>query len=85
MSHSVVQGSSEVFFRRVKFWDKEHSDAPPVFIVEGVSYLHIKVPPDTWCSAPGALITMWLSGCCSALHARHGEAVARCTHRPALG
>lgn len=39
----AMQGSSEVFFRRVKFWDKEHSDAPPVFIVEGVSYLHIKV------------------------------------------
>ena len=45
LSSSLVhtQGSSEVFFRRVKFWDKEHGDAPPVFIVDGVSYLHIKV------------------------------------------
>ena len=37
-----MQGSSEVFFRRLKFWDKDHSDAPPVFMVDGVSYLHIK-------------------------------------------
>ena len=39
------QGSSEVFFRRMKFWDKEHSDAPPVFMLDGVSYLHVKVRP----------------------------------------
>ena len=38
-----IQGSSEVFFRRLKVWDKEHSDAPPVFNVDGVSYLHVKV------------------------------------------
>lgn len=30
----------------MKFWDKEHSDAPPVFMLDGVSYLHVKVRPD---------------------------------------
>eukprot|EP01036_Dinobryon_divergens_P032368 gene32368-41938_t len=30
----------EVFFRKVKFWDK--SDAPPVFQIEDVTYIYIK-------------------------------------------
>lgn len=38
-----MQGSSEVFFRKVKFWDKGGRDAPPVFNVDGVNYLHVKV------------------------------------------
>lgn len=38
-----MQGSSEVFFRKVKFWDKGGRDAPPVFIADGVNYLHVKV------------------------------------------
>lgn len=38
-----MQGSSEVFFRKVKFWDKGGKDAPPVFAVDGVNYLHVKV------------------------------------------
>lgn len=37
-----LQGSAEVFFRKVKFWDGG-GDAPPVFTVDGVSYLHVKV------------------------------------------
>lgn len=38
-----LQGSSEIFFRKVKFWDKGGKDAPPVFLVDGVNYLHVKV------------------------------------------
>lgn len=38
-----VQTSSEVFFRKVNFWDKGGRDAPPVFNVDGVSYLYVKV------------------------------------------
>ena len=38
-----LQGSSEVFYRKVKFWDGEGQDAPPVFHVDGVNYLHVKV------------------------------------------
>ena len=40
-----MQGSSEVFFRKVRFWDGEGQDAPPVFHVDGVNYLHVKVDP----------------------------------------
>lgn len=32
--------STEVFFRKVKFWDK--GDAPPVFVCDGVTYLYIR-------------------------------------------
>ena len=39
-----MQTSSEVFFRKVNFWDKGGRDAPPVFNVDGVSYLYVKVP-----------------------------------------
>lgn len=39
---NVPKRSSEVFFRKVKFWDKEGGDAPPVFSVDGVNYLHVK-------------------------------------------
>ena len=39
-----LQTSSEVFFRKVSFWDKGGRDAPPVFNVDGVSYLYVKVP-----------------------------------------
>ncbi len=41
----AVQGSTEVFFRKVKFWDRGGRDAPPVFHADGVSYLHVKVLP----------------------------------------
>ena len=37
------QASSEIFFRKVNFWDKGGRDAPPVFNVDGVSYLYVKV------------------------------------------
>lgn len=40
---ALVQRSSEVFFRKVKFWDKDKGDAPPVFNVDGVNYLYVKV------------------------------------------
>ncbi|KAK9810642.1 hypothetical protein WJX73_006618 [Symbiochloris irregularis] len=39
---NVPKRSSEVFFRKVKFWDKEGGDAPPVFSVDGVHYLHVR-------------------------------------------
>lgn len=38
----VLQTSSETFFRTSKFY-KAGDEAPPVFIVDGVSYLSIKV------------------------------------------
>ena len=49
---NVVQTSSEVFFRKVNFWDKGGRDAPPVFNVDGVSYLYVKVrAASTHCQA----------------------------------
>lgn len=40
----VPKGSAEIFFRKVKFWnDDEAEDAPPVFNVDGVNYIHVKV------------------------------------------
>ncbi|KAL3154481.1 hypothetical protein ABBQ32_013945 [Trebouxia sp. C0010 RCD-2024] len=39
---NVPKGSSEVFYRKVKFWDGDGQDAPPVFHVDGVNYLHVK-------------------------------------------
>ncbi len=42
MCCATGQGSTEVFFRKVKFWDGGGRDAPPVFHVDGVSYLHVK-------------------------------------------
>ncbi|CAK0735756.1 hypothetical protein CVIRNUC_000634 [Coccomyxa viridis] len=39
---NVPKTSSEVFFRKVSFWDKGGRDAPPVFSVDGVSYLYVK-------------------------------------------
>jgi AP-4 complex subunit mu-1 len=35
----VVKGTAEIFFRKVKFW---HGDAPPIFNLDGVSYIYIK-------------------------------------------
>lgn len=35
----VVKGTAEIFFRKVKLW---HGDAPPIFNLDGVSYLFIK-------------------------------------------
>jgi len=35
----VVKGTAEIFFRKVKFW---HGDAPPIFNLDGVSYIFIK-------------------------------------------
>ncbi|CAM6090870.1 unnamed protein product [Calypogeia fissa] len=40
----VPKGSAEIFFRKVKFWKgEEGEEAPPVFIVDAVNYLHVKV------------------------------------------
>ncbi|EQC42179.1 hypothetical protein SDRG_01018 [Saprolegnia diclina VS20] len=36
----IPSDSSEIFFRKVKFWDK--GDAPPAFHVDGVNYLYVK-------------------------------------------
>lgn len=38
-----LQGSTEVFFRKARFWDGGGQDAPPVFLVDGINYLHVKV------------------------------------------
>ncbi len=40
---SLVQASTEVFFRKAKFWDGKGKNAPPAFQVDGVQYLHSKV------------------------------------------
>lgn len=37
----VPRASAEVFFRHAKFW-KDGDEAPPVFAVDGVTYLHCK-------------------------------------------
>lgn len=40
----VPKSSAEIFFRNVKFWKgEEGEEAPPVFNVDGVNYLHVKV------------------------------------------
>ncbi|KAG0476502.1 hypothetical protein HPP92_013343 [Vanilla planifolia] len=40
----VSKGSAEVFFRKAKFWKgDEAEEAPPVFNVDGVNYVHAKV------------------------------------------
>ncbi|XP_077249876.1 clathrin adaptor complexes medium subunit family protein [Tasmannia lanceolata] len=40
----VQKGSAEIFFRKVKFWQgDEGEEAPPVFNVDGVNYIHVKV------------------------------------------
>lgn len=40
----IQQTSTEVFFRKAKFWDgQDGKDAPPAFHVDGVQYLHVKV------------------------------------------
>ncbi|KAH7289566.1 hypothetical protein KP509_30G009100 [Ceratopteris richardii] len=40
----VPKSSAEIFFRKVKFWKgEEGEEAPPVFNVDGVNYLHVKV------------------------------------------
>lgn len=36
------QSAPEVFFRKFKFWDGGEQDAPPVFIVDGTTYLHTR-------------------------------------------
>jgi len=35
----VVKGTAEIFFRKVKFW---LGDAPPIFNLDGVSYIFVK-------------------------------------------
>jgi len=35
----VVKGTAEIFFRKVKFWT---GDAPPIFNLDGVSYIFVK-------------------------------------------
>eukprot|EP00243_Klebsormidium_subtile_P003398 TRINITY_DN16787_c0_g1_i1.p1 TRINITY_DN16787_c0_g1~~TRINITY_DN16787_c0_g1_i1.p1 ORF type:complete len:445 (-),score=122.88 TRINITY_DN16787_c0_g1_i1:208-1542(-) len=39
----VPRGTAEIFFRQVKFWKGGQEDAPPVFNIDGVNYLHVKV------------------------------------------
>ncbi|KNA03787.1 hypothetical protein SOVF_205760 [Spinacia oleracea] len=40
----VQKGSTEIFFRKVKFWKEDgEEEAPPVFNVDGVNYFHVKI------------------------------------------
>ncbi|XP_078432610.1 clathrin adaptor complexes medium subunit family protein [Wolffia australiana] len=40
----IGKGSAETFFRKVKFWKGDESDeAPPIFNLDGVNYIHVKV------------------------------------------
>ncbi|XP_074263586.1 AP-4 complex subunit mu-like [Silene latifolia] len=40
----VPKGTTEVFFRKVKFWKQDgEEEAPPVFNVDGVNYFHLKI------------------------------------------
>ena len=43
---NVPKQSAEIFFRSCKFWkegdEEQHDEAPPVFSVDGVTYLHTK-------------------------------------------
>ena len=41
--HDVPRTAAETFFRKVKFWGIEGEEAPPIFIIEGVNYIHIKM------------------------------------------
>ena len=45
---SMLQSSSETFFRKFRFWDGGGQDAPPVFEVDGIHYLHVKVRSGSW-------------------------------------
>lgn len=38
----LPKGTSEVFFRNVKFWNGKQQDAPPVFNIDHVNYLYVK-------------------------------------------
>jgi AP-4 complex subunit mu-1 len=38
----VPKDTAAIFFRHVKFWNGEKRDAPPIFWLNGVSYLYIK-------------------------------------------
>jgi len=37
-----LQNSTETFFRNCKFWKGGGDEAPPAFIIDGVTYMHIK-------------------------------------------
>ncbi|CAA3001995.1 AP-4 complex subunit mu [Olea europaea subsp. europaea] len=40
----IQKGSAEIFFRKVKFWKEDgKEEAPPVFSLDGVNYIHVKV------------------------------------------
>ena len=45
----LLQSSSETFFRKFQFWDGGGQDAPPVFEVDGIHYLHVKVKARAVC------------------------------------
>lgn len=46
---NVPKTSTEVFFRKAKFWDgQDGKDAPPAFHVDGVQYLHVKAGGLYW-------------------------------------
>eukprot|EP00850_Spirogloea_muscicola_P012770 SM000084S23106 [mRNA] locus=s84:133800:135919:- [translate_table: standard] len=66
----VGKGAAEVFFRKVKFWGAGAGggEAPPVFAVDGVSYLHLRsggllFAATTRGSPPPALVLELLQRC----------------------
>lgn len=62
---NVLQTSTEVFFRKAKFWDGAGKDAPPAFHVDGVQYLHVKVreqqPGAVFCRRTSAHPGRWIN------------------------
>ena len=39
----IKKGTSEVFFRKVKFWNEDGAEtAPPIFNIDGINYISIK-------------------------------------------
>lgn len=45
---NVSKAATDTFFRKVSLWDGEGKDAPPVFQVDGVHFLHAKAGGLLW-------------------------------------
>lgn len=62
----ALQTSTEVFFRKAKFWDGKGKNAPPVFQADGVQYLHNKVGSARWNWPPATRPVGRLAACLAA-------------------
>ena len=38
----VPRASAETFYRHVKFWGGKQQDAPPIFFIDGVTFMYLK-------------------------------------------